>query len=173
MGHKTIQVTFRYAHLAPVYQLEAVQRLCNTGVTRRDSTDTRTSTEDLARSPAHRCSSAITPECSVICLSCRDGEIGRRSGLKIRRAQKACGGSIPPPGTNLGRIVSPSKLSGAIAVAMLLSVADGTEGNQIRFGIVSSMASEHFVMHFEVRRCTAELASPPISAEYRQTLSLV
>jgi hypothetical protein len=29
----------------------------------------------------------------------RDGEIGRRSGLKIRRAQKACGGSIPPPGT--------------------------------------------------------------------------
>ena len=30
---------------------------------------------------------------------CRDGEIGRRSGLKIRRAQKACGGSIPPPGT--------------------------------------------------------------------------
>ena len=31
----------------------------------------------------------------------RDGEIGRRSGLKIRRAQKACGGSIPPPGTSL------------------------------------------------------------------------
>ena len=82
----------------------------------------------------------------------RDGEIGRRSGLKIRRAQKACGGSIPPPGTNLGRVVRPSKLSGAIAVAMLLSVADGTEGNQIRFGIVSSMASEHLVMHFEVRR---------------------
>jgi hypothetical protein len=29
----------------------------------------------------------------------RDGEIGRRSGLKIRRGQKPCGGSIPPPGT--------------------------------------------------------------------------
>jgi hypothetical protein len=58
-------------------------------------------------------------------------------------------------------------------MAMLLSVADGTEGNQIRFGIVSSEASEHLVMHFEVRRCTAELASPTISAEYRQTLGLV
>jgi hypothetical protein len=52
-------------------------------------------------------------------------------------------------------------------MAMLLSVADGTEGNQIRFGIVSSVASEHLVMHFEVRRRTAELASPAISAEYR------
>ncbi len=30
----------------------------------------------------------------------RDGEIGRRSGLKIRRGQKPCGGSIPPPGTS-------------------------------------------------------------------------
>jgi hypothetical protein len=29
----------------------------------------------------------------------RDGEIGRRSGLKIRRGHKPCGGSIPPPGT--------------------------------------------------------------------------
>ena len=32
--------------------------------------------------------------------TCRDGEIGRRSGLKIRRGQKPCGGSIPPPGTS-------------------------------------------------------------------------
>lgn len=29
MGHKTIQMTLRYSHLAPVHQLEAVQRLCN------------------------------------------------------------------------------------------------------------------------------------------------
>src|SRR5579871_84807 len=36
---------------------------------------------------------------SVIYGHRRDGEIGRRSGLKIRRGQKPCGGSIPPPGT--------------------------------------------------------------------------
>ena len=41
MGHKTIQVTLPYAHLAPQHQLEAVQRLCDTGVA---PTDTRTST---------------------------------------------------------------------------------------------------------------------------------
>jgi site-specific recombinase XerD len=28
MGHKTIQMTVRYAHLAPQHQLAAVQRLC-------------------------------------------------------------------------------------------------------------------------------------------------
>ena len=28
VGHKTIQVTMRYAHLAPQHQLDAVQRLC-------------------------------------------------------------------------------------------------------------------------------------------------
>ena len=44
MGHKTIQVTLRYAHLAPQHQLEAVQRLCDTSVARKASTDTRTST---------------------------------------------------------------------------------------------------------------------------------
>ena len=36
---------------------------------------------------------------SITYTACRDGEIGRRSGLKIRRGQKPCGGSIPPPGT--------------------------------------------------------------------------
>jgi hypothetical protein len=42
MGHKTIQVTLRYAHLAPQHQLEAVQRLCDTGLVLGGSTDTRT-----------------------------------------------------------------------------------------------------------------------------------
>jgi hypothetical protein len=37
----------RYSHLAPQHQLEAVQRLCNTGVAQNGSTDTRTSTNDL------------------------------------------------------------------------------------------------------------------------------
>ena len=47
MGHKTIQVTLRYAHLAPRHQLEAVQRLCDTGSTPEGSTDTKTSTRNL------------------------------------------------------------------------------------------------------------------------------
>ncbi len=32
MGHKTISVTLRYAHLAPQHQLAAVQRLCDTDI---------------------------------------------------------------------------------------------------------------------------------------------
>jgi len=40
MGHETIQVTMRYALLAPAHQLEAVQRLCNTGSVRSGTTDT-------------------------------------------------------------------------------------------------------------------------------------
>jgi site-specific recombinase XerC len=52
MGHKTIQMTLRYAHLAPQHQLAAVQRLCDTktqtkeeaGAAQNGVTDTRTST---------------------------------------------------------------------------------------------------------------------------------
>ena len=47
MGHKTIQVTLRYAHLAPQHQLEAVQRLCDTKTAQNGATDTKTSTSDL------------------------------------------------------------------------------------------------------------------------------
>jgi site-specific recombinase XerD len=36
MGHKTIQMTVRYAHLAPKHQLAAVQRLCDTGSRQRN-----------------------------------------------------------------------------------------------------------------------------------------
>jgi integrase len=49
MGHKTIQVTLRYAHLAPQHQLEAVQRLCDTRGTQNEATDTKTSTSDFER----------------------------------------------------------------------------------------------------------------------------
>ena len=41
----------------------------------------------------------IPCQLSVKCKTCPDGEIGRRSGLKIRRPQGR-GGSSPPPGTN-------------------------------------------------------------------------
>ena len=43
MGHKTIQMTMRYAHLAPAHKLAAVERLA--GVWKlSDATDTRTDT---------------------------------------------------------------------------------------------------------------------------------
>jgi hypothetical protein len=47
MGHKTIQITLRYAHLAPTHQLAAVQRLCDTKVVQNGATDTKTGTSDF------------------------------------------------------------------------------------------------------------------------------
>jgi hypothetical protein len=44
MGHKTIQMTVRYAHLAPQHRLAAVQRLCDTEATQKTASDTRTDT---------------------------------------------------------------------------------------------------------------------------------
>ena len=55
MGHKTISMTVRYAHLAPEHQLAAVQRLCDTEGTQKTSTDTKASTsgfEAVASGPA-------------------------------------------------------------------------------------------------------------------------
>jgi Phage integrase family len=45
MGHKTIQMTCRYAHLAPDHELAVVERLCENETTQREATDTRTSTD--------------------------------------------------------------------------------------------------------------------------------
>jgi integrase len=45
MGHKTIQMTMRYAHLAPAHKLAAVERLTG-GLQSEEPTDTRTSTSD-------------------------------------------------------------------------------------------------------------------------------
>ncbi len=42
MGHKTIQMTVRYAHLAPEHQMSAVERLCSRAGAVETSTDTRT-----------------------------------------------------------------------------------------------------------------------------------
>jgi Phage integrase family len=48
MGHKTISMTCRYAHLAPEHEFSAVERLCETEIpqngTHESSTDTRTGT---------------------------------------------------------------------------------------------------------------------------------
>jgi alanine dehydrogenase len=48
LGHKSIQITMRYAHLAPEHQLEAVQRLCETKITQKGATDIQTDTEPLS-----------------------------------------------------------------------------------------------------------------------------
>ena len=50
MGHKTIQMTVRYAHLAPKHQLAAVQRLCDTGTAQKAPSDTRTDTSTPVQS---------------------------------------------------------------------------------------------------------------------------
>ena len=44
MGHKTISMTLRYAHLAPEHQLGAVQELCLDGERQTVVTDTKTDT---------------------------------------------------------------------------------------------------------------------------------
>jgi site-specific recombinase XerD len=44
MGHKTIQMTVRYAHLAPQHCQAAVQKLCDTGGVQKVPSDTRTDT---------------------------------------------------------------------------------------------------------------------------------
>ena len=60
MGHKTIQMTLRYAHLAPQHQLAAVQRLCDTksmpteevAAAQTSATGTKTSTGDSEAIPS-------------------------------------------------------------------------------------------------------------------------
>jgi integrase len=50
MGHRTIQMTMRYAHLAPEHKQAAVDRLASFGKPRRMATGTRTSTGQKRRS---------------------------------------------------------------------------------------------------------------------------
>jgi site-specific recombinase XerD len=44
MGHKTLQMTVRYAHLAPEHQLAAVERLCETSTDQNRAGDTTSDT---------------------------------------------------------------------------------------------------------------------------------
>jgi integrase len=50
MGHRVIQMTVRYAHLAPKHQLAAVQRLCDTGRVQNPPTATTSATSDFGDS---------------------------------------------------------------------------------------------------------------------------
>ncbi len=54
MGHKTIQMTVRYAHLAPQHRLAAVQRLCDTEAVQKTASDTRTDTGSRVTAKAAR-----------------------------------------------------------------------------------------------------------------------
>jgi site-specific recombinase XerD len=56
MGHKTIQMTVRYAHLAPEHQMAAVERLCVASAPLIGPTDTRTDTTQIS---APQASSAV------------------------------------------------------------------------------------------------------------------
>jgi hypothetical protein len=48
MGHKTIQMTVRYAHLAPEHQLAAVEKLYLADTALVTSTDTKTDTAQIS-----------------------------------------------------------------------------------------------------------------------------
>src|SRR5215469_8878461 len=51
MGHKTIQMTVRYARLAPQHRLVAVQRLCDTEAAPNGLSDTTTDTATQNQPP--------------------------------------------------------------------------------------------------------------------------
>jgi hypothetical protein len=81
--------------LRPERWLEAVWRLCNT-----DSTQTRAADAGTLSCQAQKGQGPHqSPVPPLPLRQCPDGEIGRRSGLKIRRPQGR-GGSSPPLGTN-------------------------------------------------------------------------
>ena len=63
MGHKTIQMTVRYAHLAPQHRLAAVQRLCHTEAALKGLSDTRT---DAATQNQPQMGEWIDPEVLVV-----------------------------------------------------------------------------------------------------------
>ena len=44
LGHRTLQMVMRYAHLSQSHELAAVERLCKTGEGNEKPTDTRTDT---------------------------------------------------------------------------------------------------------------------------------
>ncbi len=66
MGHKTIQMTVRYAHLAPQHRLAAVQRLCDTEAVQKATSDTRTDTGSGATVNAARSASPQTIVSAVV-----------------------------------------------------------------------------------------------------------
>jgi integrase len=56
MGHKSMQMTTRYAHLAPAHQLAAVEKLCSAEAPLGGPTDTRTDTAQISFQEANTAS---------------------------------------------------------------------------------------------------------------------
>ena len=67
MGHKTIQMTVSYAHLAPQHRLAAVQRLCDTDAVQTATSDTRSDTTLGDLTNAIPVGDAQLPVSSVAC----------------------------------------------------------------------------------------------------------
>jgi hypothetical protein len=44
LGHRTLQMVMRYAHLSQSHEMAAVERLCNTGEGNEKRSDTRSDT---------------------------------------------------------------------------------------------------------------------------------
>ena len=66
MGHKTIQMTVRDAHLAPQHRLPAIQRLCDTEAVQKTTSDTRTDTGSKIAANEARTGSAQTIVSAVL-----------------------------------------------------------------------------------------------------------
>lgn len=49
LGHKTLQMVMRYAHLSQSHEMAAVERLCNTGQGNEKPSDTRGDTSTKQR----------------------------------------------------------------------------------------------------------------------------
>lgn len=54
-------------------------------------------------------------------------------------------------------------------MAVYLGVAIATECNEVFFSVAARVAAEFLVVNFEVRHCTADLASPAITAQNLQS----
>ena len=114
MGHKTIQMTMRYAHLAPEHQLAAVQRLCaapaadheqeqqtqeakGTAITPWGQTATTTATSTVAALNLSTCRSTISPV--FVTSSTQRGPVAQR--LEQWTHNPLVAGSNPAGPTNL------------------------------------------------------------------------
>ena len=86
MGHRTIQMTMRYAHLAPDHQQSAVERLVKTGSIAKMRNATKTATSKFSKAVAAGVKS-ISHLISVRYKTCESGGIGRRTRLRIWRVK--------------------------------------------------------------------------------------
>ena len=95
MGHKTIAMTCRYAHLAPQHQLDAVSKLDGWGKKISTATDTKTDTGEIQGSEAAPVEDGSNP-CAIMAYShyAKVAELADAPDLGSGPARG--GGSSPP-----------------------------------------------------------------------------